>query len=437
MLVLIVCFAAFLAWLSIYYQLQMDWTRSERHTLSVASQQVLSKMGNTVEVVAYVRTEHDSRQKIRQFIGYYQQFKPDLTVRFVNPDSVPDEVRKLGISANGELLLRYHDRIQHVKQITEEQFTNALERLLRAGDQWITFVDGHGERDPLGEANHDLSLWGEQLTARGFSIQPLNLATVDAIPANTKVLVLASPAIALVDREVSVIMNYLSQGGNILWLTEPGKLHGLGKLADTFGIHIAVGTVIDVAARSLGMTDDPTIVLSPPSLYPEHVVTDGFNYTTFFPRAAAIEATHDTEWHKSPLLISSVDTWLEVGVVDAEVSHDVDSDRPGPFSIGLALHREHAYKGVDLQQRSVVIGDGDFLSNAYIANGGNLDLGLRLLNWLSEQGDFIDIPARVVDDSRLELSLFASLIIGFGFVFILPALFLSVGVFIWWYRERR
>jgi len=34
------------------------------------------------------------------------------------------------------------------------------------------------------------------------------------------------------------------------------------------------------------------------------------------------------------------------------------------------------------QQRIVVVGDGDFLSNAYLGNVGNLDMGLKMVSWL-------------------------------------------------------
>ena len=46
-----------LAWLSVRYQIQMDWTESGRHTLSHASQEVLSRMAAPVEITAYARKD--------------------------------------------------------------------------------------------------------------------------------------------------------------------------------------------------------------------------------------------------------------------------------------------------------------------------------------------------------------------------------------------
>jgi ABC-type uncharacterized transport system involved in gliding motility auxiliary subunit len=89
------------------------------------------------------------------------------------------------------------------------------------------------------------------------------------------------------------------------------------------------------------------------------------------------------------------------------------------------------------EQRLVIIGDGDFLSNAYLGNIGNLDLGLKLMNWLAAADDLIDIPARTAPDLTLELSYTTSAVIGFTFLLVLPLVLLLCGFIIWWRRNSR
>ena len=86
-------------------------------------------------------------------------------------------------------------------------------------------------------------------------------------------------------------------------------------------------------------------------------------------------------------------------------------------------------------QRVIFIGDGDFLSNAYLGNGGNLDLGLNLFNWLGADDGFIDIPARTAPDLNFNLSPTMSLIIAFVPLAVIPVLLLATGFFVW--RRRR
>jgi hypothetical protein len=422
----------------------MDWTQSGRHTLSHASQEVLDRMQGPVEITAYAREDAALRQAVEKVVGRYQRLKTDITLHFVNPDAVPDEVRNAGVSVNGELLVRYQGRTEHVKTGTEQEFTNALQRLVRGSEHWLAFLEGHGERDPHGTANHDLKLWSSQLATRGFKIQPLNLATIQVIPTNTKVLVIASPTVDLLPGEIALIVEYLLRGGNILWLADPGGLHGLEPFADQLNIKIPAGVVIDFSGSLVGI-EDPTIVLNTPSMYPQHAITSAFNLTTFFPTTTSVlideQEKDQAPWIKSSLLVSGDHTWLETGVLEGEVEYNEGSDTLGPLDIGISLERtldnESDADSSSIQQRIIVIGDGDFLSNAYVGNSGNLDLGVRLINWLSSDDDFINIPVKTVNDAHLEFPAYATWIIGFGFIFVLPLFFLGTGLTIWWRRKKQ
>lgn len=442
MLVLIVSLAGLLGWLSTLHPWQSDWTRGGRHTLSDVSKQVLAKMDGPIEITAYAREDVGLRDAIKKIVGRYQLVKPDIKLHpFVNPDAVPDEIRNLGISGDGELVIRYRDRSQHVQSDDEEEFTNALYRLARGAEHWLAFIEGHGERSPLGQANFDLNTWVQQLTNRGFRIQPLNLANIQAIPENTQVLVIAGPRVDFLPGETSLITDYLEKGGNLLWLTDPpGTLHNLDALADQLQIRIEPGTIMDFAGQLIGL-DDPTIVLQTSSLYPPHPVTQGFDYTTIFPAATAVTFAENDIWEIRPLITTGDHTWLETGNLEGEVNFDEASDKAEPLAIGISLEREmeldESENRVRKQQRIVVVGDGDFLSNTYVNNGGNLDLGMRIINWLGSDDDFITIPARITKDTQLELSPFAGVIIGFGFLIILPIALLTIGLTIWWRRRKR
>ena len=57
----------------------------------------------------------------------------------------------------------------------------------------------------------------------------------------------------------------------------------------------------------------------------------------------------------------------------------------------------------DKQQRVVVVGNGSFLSNSYLGNGGNLQLGVAIVNWLASEDDLVAIDPRPASDSRIEI----------------------------------
>jgi ABC-type uncharacterized transport system involved in gliding motility auxiliary subunit len=142
--------------------------------------------------------------------------------------------------------------------------------------------------------------------------------------------------------------------------------------------------------------------------------------------------------------------WTETGELSGEIRFDEGSEeRAGPLDIGFAFTRtldsaapaeaatDSETPEADREQRVIVVGDGDFLSNAYLGNGGNPDLGLNMVNWLSNDDDFIAIQAKAAPDQTLTLSATAQTVIAAGFLIALPLGLLGSGLFIWLRRRKR
>jgi ABC-type uncharacterized transport system involved in gliding motility auxiliary subunit len=432
--ILLITIAAILAWLSTQYNYQADWTSSGRHTLSEASRTLLSRLDGPVNITAYARDNKLLRKRITRLIERYQRIKPDITLNYINHDVVPDKIRELGISVNGELVIHYGDRSEHVQSHSEDDLTNALHRLVRGEQRWLAFIEGHGERKPFGHANHDLSDWVQQLTKRGLKVHPLKLATIESISDNTAVLVIAGPEVDLLPGEVAMIVDYIDGGGNVLWLADPGSTHGLTPLAEQLGLAFQPGTIVHPTTELYGI-EHPTIILV--TTYGLHPAIQDFPYLSVFPKTVGIELNAPDGWHGEALLITAEHAWSEIGELDGEITFNEGSDIEGPLVIGVALSRPVPHSDGEKEQRLVIIGDGDFLSNAYLGNIGNLDLGLKLMNWLAAADDLIDIPARTVPDLTLELSYTTSAVIGFTFLLVLPLVLLSSGLIIWWRRNSR
>ncbi len=415
-----------LGWLSTRYAVQWDWTAAGRNTLSQASKALLDTLEGPVQVTAFVRENNPLRERIREVIARYQRYKPDIRLTFVNPDTAPDKVRELGITEEGELVIAYQGRSEKVQNLDEESITNALARLARGGERWAVFLSGHGERDLSGQASQALSGFARVLKDKGFHIRSLNLAAQKqpAIPDNTTVLVIASPRTDLLPGEVKLIRAFVEKGGNLLWLHDPGPLHGLEPLSEDLGVSFMKGIVVDpVAVQLFGA---PFALVAE---YPLSPITRGLDAITLFPEAAAIDFKAPEGWEGKAFLETADHSWLETGKLEGSVAFDEGEDIPGPLTIGVSLEKE--------KQRIVVVGDGDFLSNAYVGNGGNLLLGLNIFNWLSQDEGFISIPPKTAPDARLDLSPRETLFIALTFLVGLPILLGGGGLLLWWRRRRR
>ncbi|HET8551527.1 MAG TPA: GldG family protein [Gammaproteobacteria bacterium] len=460
--VLLLAIAGALAYLTRTYVWQADWTAGGRNSLTDASVKLLKTLDGPVTITAFARDNGQLRDAIRRFIGKYQRADSKITLKFVNPDTEPARVRDLGITSNGELYVQYQGRSDKVSQLTEPALTNALLKIARASASKVVFLTGHGERSPKGHANFDYGQFAKALKAKGFKVATLNLTTSPKIPADTALLVIASPQANYLPGEVKLIQDYVAGGGNLLWMHDPGPLHGLAPLAKALDVHFMKGTIVDATSRLFGVQDVRWLVLAK---YPPSEITRHLDIETLIPGATAVQPGPDEKWRATPFLKSRSlpRSWLESGKLEGEIKFDKDAgDQGGPLDIGITLARPlAALKKVAKagtakdkkdpsakadppakadpsqgDQRVVVIGDGDFLANAYLGNGGNLDLGLNIFNWLSGNDNFIDINVPPAPDKHLVLSQVGQSLLGGGFLIALPLLLLLYGGLIWFRRRR-
>jgi ABC-type uncharacterized transport system involved in gliding motility auxiliary subunit len=426
---LLLCLLGTLAWLSTRYIVQADITGKGNNTLSQASQKLLASLPDKVLVTAYIKKGQPIRTQVAQLVDRYRLYKSNLVLAFIDPDSQPEKARELNIGPEGIILIEYQGRTEKLSFIDESSLTNALLQLANANDCWVTILAGHGEHSPEAQANFDLGQFGKELARRKIKAQTINLETMPAIPDNSVLLVMTAPAVPLLTGEWDIIKRYIQRGGNLLLLTDPDNQH-LAVLLQHLGIAQLQGTIVDSSSKLYGI-NDPSFVLA--SEYTHHPVTKGFQTITLYPVVAALEIDQTGNFKAETLLSSAIQSWTETGAIAWKIRFDADShEKQGPLTFAYALTRTVNEK---IQQRIVVVGDGDFLANAYIGNVGNLDMGLRMVNWLIHDDRFIDIPAKTAADKSLQLTQTAVAIIGFGFLIIIPLLLIGAGLFIWSKRK--
>ena len=424
--VLLFACAVLLAWVSTQKVLIKDLTNNGRQSLTEPSKVLLKKLQGPVEIDVFVNRSDQLGQQIQKLMARYQQIKPDLQINYISPEENPDKVREHNIRFPAEMLLRYQGKTEHLDKPSEQSITNSLATLFRGNDRWLVFLSGHGERDPAGKANFDLGKFTEHLKNRGLISRSINLSETAAIPDNTAVLIIADPKVNLFSEEWSIVKNYLQQGGNLLWMTDPDHRELLPELADRFGVHFLEGVIVDAVGESFNITQPDLI---PVIKYPDHAITKNFTLTTLFPQAIALEISLPEGWNIFPLLRSSEQSWSETSAIKDQVDYDEAHEKLGPLALAMALTSHSS------DQRVLITGDSDFISNSYIGNGGNLDLGVRMLNWISANDELISIPSRPATDLDFELSKTSSAIIGLGFLLVLPLLLITSGLIIWWRRR--
>lgn len=429
--VLLVALAALLAYFAQEYRVVRDLTQNGRNTLSQQAREALGKLAGPVKITVYAarqETRGDLRKQLRDFFAPYQRVRPDLVLAFVDPREEPKLAQAAGIRVSGESVVEYDGKKEHLTNYNEQSVINALTRLMRAGDRLVMALDGHGERRLNGIANHDLGEFGKQLAAKGFKTNSLNLGTAPEVPANASVLVIASPQVDLQPAEVQKIRQFVGGGGSLLWLIDQEPLRGLQPVAEQLGLVLGPGLVVDPDAARLNAS--PAVAIG--AAYGRHAITDNFNLNTVFPFARAVGANEGRDWRVTRLVDVAPRGWVEMGKLDDKVSFDKARDIPGPVTVALALERTVNERA----QRVVVVGNASFLANQFLGNGGNLDLGVNMVNWLAGDDALIALQPRATLDAGLELGQTAQYVMLFGFFILLPLGFAFGGAFVWWRRRR-
>ncbi len=395
-----------------------DLTLGSRSELSSQSRAALAALPDGAEVIVHLPEGSPLREPVSKFISRYRQERPGLGLRF---DSV---------DLSGDIEIRLGDRSRRLTQVDERTFTAALIQLARSDIHLVGFATGHAERRFDGKANHDLGLFGAALTERGERLVAVPLS--QPVPQGLSLLVLASPSTPWLPAELEHLTDFVAGGGALLWLTDPGP-DGLDSLLDTLGLLRIPGTVADAAARALKF---PDLRFLPVDVYPAHALTQDFAAVTLLPRASALAARPGSAFLAHSLLRSGAESWTETGAEPDPAFDASAGELPGPLDLGFALTRLSPSPDHQ-QQRVVVLGDGDFISNQFLGNGGNRELGLRVCDWLLDDDTTLGLDLPRAPDATLKLTPRAAAWISIGWLIALPVLLLLGGAITLARRRRR
>ena len=432
-LALFIALVMLLAFFARDYRKEWDVTRTARNTLAQPTLDVLRQLEGPLTVTAFAVAQDASgnvHRTIEERLRPYRRAKPDLELKLVDPREDPKRAEAAGIRTPNELVIEYRKRSEHLplSEFSEQAFANVLMRLIRGSASLVLGLEGHGERKLDGIANHDLGEFGRQLQQKGLKLNSVNLALAQAVPANAAMLVIATPQTDLQPAEVEKIERYLEAGGNLLWLIEPEPLRGLQPIAEKLGLVLTPGTIVDFALRA--RSGPPVFAVA--TSYGQHPITAGFRYNTMFPYARQIGLSESEEWRITPLIEVAQRGWVEMGKLDDKPTFEAARDLPGPVNIAAAFERAVG----DKQQRIVVVGNGAFVSNTYLGNAGNLQLGIAMVNWLTAADELVAIDPRPAADARIEIDQMTLYLIAFAFLLALPLGFVLIGVAVWWRRRK-
>jgi len=426
-----------------------DLTASQFNSLSEQSQKVLSGLDAPMQLIVFDQRLNFDRYRER--LDQYGQTSRQVSLEYVDAAQDPVRTRKYEVQALPTLIVEHKGRTEKVITLDERGITGAIIRVVTGQQRKLYFVQGHGERDPNGMDPAGYSEVVQFLGADNIVVEPLNLTQKAEIPADATMLAIAGPTIDYLDQEIEALKKYLSGGGRLLMMLDPvidEKAQPMPKLlalARDWGVEFGGNVVLDLSGRSESAT---VVVASPP--YPAQPITEGFRVFTVFPLTQSVKAVASPPADRTvqPIVETSEASWAESDIAGLRASggqpqmNPDQGDLPGPVPLAVAVSTpappEEPAEGAPPappQTRLALVGDSDFASNAAARSGGNVNLFVNTVNWLSAQENLIAIRPREAGDSRLTITSLQARGVWWLSVLVVPAVIFGAGIVAW--RRRR
>ena len=402
---------------------RFDLTRNKQHTLLAQTVDLIQQVKDNVQItVFYVGIPPKYLEDLLK--AYERHSKGRIHTEIVDPlvrISYAAQFGKVIDSKQKRLIVRSGGERKDVdfsdKPLNEEQINNAILQVTRKA-RTACFVSGDGESPLFSSKDDGYNRFVKHLLANNIIAQTLFLGTQDHIPDACRVLVVAGPHKPLSAKEEAMIQAYLKKGGDALLMVENTVVStpdnpltkaqmdlnpSLNELLHPWGLEVEKDVVVDIASHASGDVGSPAT-----KNYLGHKAIVGGLDFTFFVRPRSIKMLKDRPKNVrlAPLILTSSaqTSWGETNRY-LHVKFDPDTDRPGPVPIAFAVWQPKAEApGKVSDTRMIVITDADFLSNAFIDAYSNAQLGVNMINWLSEKDYKTFLSKKKTEVIRLDLT---------------------------------
>ena len=417
-----------------------DLTEGKQYTLAKETIETLGKLSQPVQAVAFYTKQTPSDQARSLLDQYKYKSNGKFDYEFIDPNANPAAATQAKVTRDGTIVLNMSGNQEAVTNVSEQELTGGLVRLLNPEKRAIYFLTGHGERSPDQGGQESYSTLKTTLESKNYSVTSLNLLTENQIPADAKVIVIAGPKKPLAKTEVELLSAFQDKGGALIVMEEPLPLTDFGSipdpladyLAQKWNIALGVDIVVDLTSQQ------PFAPYA--ARYGSSPITEKLkNQTAQFLTVRSAKVLTETISGASPveLVFTAQQSWAETNLENlsggqSQIGFDQGKDTPGPISLAVAA------ENFESKARVVAFGDSDFALDTNFFVYANGDLMVNSIDWAAGQEALINLTPKETKTRMLlpPQSAMMNLIL-LGTVIVIPGLALVGGIWVWILRRRR
>lgn len=420
---------------------QFDISAAQLYSLTSSSKAVVGNLEDDVTIYWICQSGQESTV-IEKLLDVYDSLSDKLTVEKKDPDTYPTFASNYTSETvtNNSLIVVSGDKSRYISYESmyevdsssyyttgsvsqsfdgESLITTAIDYVVSDELPQVYVLTGHGEADM--STTMESALESGNMETTEFS-----LLNEDEIPEDADVILINSPSSDLSEEEVTILEEYIDNGGHIVVLSgtqQEGELTNFETLLAYVGVSMTDGIVIDTNRDNYAF-DYPYFLL--PTIESSDI-TDALieeNSNVIMPIAAGltIESTAGS-YTVTSLLDTSSSAYSKAAGYDISTYEKEDGDVDGPFSLAVAA--ENSNDG------SLVWIASDYLLedqyNSY-SSGANEDFFMNAMSWKMTDTESLSIRSKSLDYNYLTISASAATLLKVIMIGVLPVGYLLYGI---------
>ncbi|NCN26489.1 GldG family protein [bacterium] len=431
-----------------------DLTKNQSNSLSEQSLNILEGLESEMTMEVWTRSLPRMSQGMdaeRFFKNYENAANGKLKLVVKDPNSFPVEAKELRIARDPTIIIRSSEgRENRVETFNEnkaeESVTNAIIQTLKGQKKTVCFLGGHKELDLNEKGPQGLSSLRDGLEFSAYEAREVLLLTHDKMPEYCEVLVIAGPQSEPIEKEITIIKEYISSGGPTLALFGPEVPNMWQNIFKDYNVKINNDVIVDQRVQK------PVLGVLTANYNPDVKVFASFSQPVFLRFVSSVSSPEKLEgFDVHPFVSSESVSFTRAGGLKA-LGNSLSpraGDKQGPHAIGVLIEGEKVEKKESNEEdgenaevkadeakpvKIAVVGSYLFAANGLIVGYSNKDFLLSAINYLSGDADIVGIRPRTKSTAKLQLTI-ENLLQVQGFILLAASVFIVMGV--WAFRRKR
>ncbi|HEX3825742.1 MAG TPA: Gldg family protein [Sporichthyaceae bacterium] len=388
-----------------------DLTPQKRETVSLATKEILKKVGNIpIVITAFTQNISLGAAQVNTTVRKYKAAGANITSNLIDPDISPALAEATGITDYETYQIQVGDKKEEIDDLVESTVTSTIAQLGQASAPVACFVDGHGERriDDLGAEG--LTSFAARLRIIGYDPARIYLSGKGAedLIKQCQVVIEMGPRTTLLPPEMTTLQDYAKANGRLIVAADSvrGDIDQMNQLVSPYGLTLSKESIRDPES----LADDPAAIVS--TRYPtsSSVVDVLYHDRTpvIFNDSLAVDKVpgFGDAGAGGPQLTQLVQSSPRSYKVDANgktVPNTTATYTLASMSNSTQIHGSNT----DAVQFGTIIGavgSADIASNEYQKSFGDQEFFIRLLQQVARSNDIVSAFRDIGENSQFNIT---------------------------------